>query len=66
MKNKDAIFQIRNLRMWFPIKKGMLKKTVGNVKAVDDVSLDVYRGETPHDAQQTHGWAGVVQLRRRI
>ena len=46
MKNKDAIFQIRNLRMWFPIKKGMLKKTVGNVKAVDDVSLDVYRGET--------------------
>ena len=44
MKNKDAIFQIRNLRMWFPIKKGMLKKTVGNVKAVDDVSLDVYRG----------------------
>lgn len=46
MKNKDAIFQIRNLRMLFPIKKGMLKKTVGNVKAVDDVSLDVYRGET--------------------
>ena len=46
MKNKDAIFQIRNLRMWFPIKKGMLKKTVGNVKAVDDVSLDVYGGET--------------------
>ena len=75
MKNKDAIFQIRNLRMWFPIKKGMLKKTVGNVKAVDDVSLDVYRGirlwkihlrQDDHDAQQTHGWAGVVQLRRRI
>ena len=46
MENREVIFQIRNLRMWFPIKKGMMKKTVGNVKAVDDVSLDVYRGET--------------------
>lgn len=46
MENKDTIFQIRNLKMWFPIKKGLLKKTVGNVKAVDDVSLDIYRGET--------------------
>lgn len=46
MENKQTIFQIRNLRMWFPIKKGLLKKTVGNVKAVDDVTLDVYRGET--------------------
>ena len=46
MANQEKIFQIKNLQMWFPIKKGFLKKTVGHVKAVDDVSLDVYKGET--------------------
>jgi oligopeptide/dipeptide ABC transporter ATP-binding protein len=46
MASKEKIFQVQNLRMWFPIKKGLMKKTVGHVKAVDDVSLDVYKGET--------------------
>ena len=46
MANKETIFQINDLRMWFPIKKGFFKKTVGHVKAVDNVSLEVYRGET--------------------
>ncbi len=46
MADKELIFQIKNLQMWFPIKKGFMKKTVGHVKAVDDVSLDVYKGET--------------------
>ena len=45
-ENREVIFQVRNLKTWFPIKKGMMKKTVGYVKAVDDVSLDIYRGET--------------------
>lgn len=43
---KEVIFQIRNLKTWFPIRKGFAKKIVANVKAVDDISLDVYRGET--------------------
>lgn len=43
---REMIFQIKNLKQWFPIKKGAFKKTVGHVKAVDDVSLDIYRGET--------------------
>ncbi len=46
MENKEVIFQIRDLQMWFPIKKGFRKKTVGHVKAVDNVSLDIYKGET--------------------
>lgn len=46
MANKETIFQIKDLRMWFPIKKGFFKKTVGHVKAVDNVSMEVYRGET--------------------
>lgn len=45
-ENKEIIFKIRNLQTWFPITKGFMKKVVGHVKAVDDVSLDVYRGET--------------------
>lgn len=45
-EQKELLFQIRNLQTWFPITKGMFKKVVGHVKAVDGVSLDVYRGET--------------------
>ena len=43
---KELIFKVRDLQQWFPIKKGMFKRTVGHVKAVDNVSLDVYKGET--------------------
>ncbi|WP_090775622.1 ABC transporter ATP-binding protein [Shouchella lonarensis] len=32
--------------MYFPIKSGIIKRTVGHVKAVDDVSLKVYEGES--------------------
>ena len=46
MDNKEVIFKIENLQTWFPITKGMFKKVVGHVKAVDDVSLEVYKGET--------------------
>ena len=44
--NREVIFKIENLQTWFPITKGMFKKVVGHVKAVDDVSLEVYKGET--------------------
>ena len=45
-ENKEIIFKVQNLRTWFPITKGAFKKVVGHVKAVDDVSLEVYKGET--------------------
>jgi peptide/nickel transport system ATP-binding protein len=41
----DLLLQIRNLKVWFPVKKGLLRRTVDYVKAVDDVSLDIPRGE---------------------
>ena len=43
---KEVIFRVKELRTWFPIKKGLTKKVVGHVKAVDGVSLEVYKGET--------------------
>jgi microcin C transport system ATP-binding protein len=35
-----------NLKVWFPIKRGFLRKTVGHIKAVDGVSVSVRKGET--------------------
>jgi microcin C transport system ATP-binding protein len=35
-----------DLKVWFPIKRGLLRKTVGHIKAVDGVSLAVRQGET--------------------
>ncbi len=45
-EKKEVIFRVENLQTWFPITKGIFKKVVGHVKAVDDVSLEVYKGET--------------------
>ena len=42
----SALLQVRNLRKFFPITEGFLRKTVGHVRAVDDVNFDVRDGET--------------------
>lgn len=45
-KKKEVLFQVENLKTYFPVTEGVFKKVVGHVKAVDDVSMEVYRGET--------------------
>ena len=40
------LLQVKGLRKFFPIVKGILRRTSGHVRAVDDVSFDVYEGET--------------------
>jgi oligopeptide/dipeptide ABC transporter ATP-binding protein len=45
-QNGDTLLSVRNLRKEFPIKKGVFARQVGAVKAVNDVSFDVSRGET--------------------
>jgi oligopeptide/dipeptide ABC transporter ATP-binding protein len=42
----DALVQVRHLVKHFPIKGGVLQRTVAHVQAVDDVSFDIRRGET--------------------
>jgi oligopeptide transport system ATP-binding protein len=42
----EYLLEAKNLKMHFPIKAGVLKRTVGHVKAVDGVDLQVRRGET--------------------
>ena len=43
---KPPQLRVRNLKTWFPIKKGFFGNTHDYVRAVDDVSFDVYPGET--------------------
>jgi len=43
---RSAIYEIEKLKVHFPIVRGLMRRTVGHVKAVDDVSFSVYRGET--------------------
>ncbi len=45
-KNSDVLLEVRNLVKHFPIKGGLLQRTVAHVKAVDGVSFTVKRGET--------------------
>jgi len=41
-----AVVEAKDLKVWFPIKRGFLRRTVGHVKAVDGVDLVVRRGQT--------------------
>src|ERR1043165_2651281 len=42
----DILLEVKGLKKYFPIKKGIFSSTVGYVKAVDDVSFTIRRGET--------------------
>lgn len=42
----DALLQVQNLKMHFPIRRGFLRRVVGHVKAVDGVNLFIRPGET--------------------
>ena len=44
--DQPILLEVKNLKTWFPIRRGLLQRTVGHVKAVDDVSFHVRRGET--------------------
>ncbi|MEH6951732.1 ABC transporter ATP-binding protein [Nitrobacter sp. NHB1] len=41
-----VVIEADNLKVWFPIRRGLLRKTVGHIKAVDGVTLKVRKGET--------------------
>jgi peptide/nickel transport system ATP-binding protein len=43
---ESPILEVKNLRKFFPVQKGILRKIVGQVRAVDDVSISINKGET--------------------
>ena len=46
MQSDQTILDVTDLKTWFPIKRGVLARTVGHVRAVDGVTFDVQKGET--------------------
>jgi oligopeptide transport system ATP-binding protein len=46
MNNNNNLLKVENLKTWFTIKKGLLRKTAGYVKAVDDISFQIPAGST--------------------
>ena len=40
------LLKVDNLKTYFPIRKGLLRRTVGFIKAVDGVSFDIKKGQT--------------------
>ncbi|MDQ0257804.1 peptide/nickel transport system ATP-binding protein/oligopeptide transport system ATP-binding protein [Evansella vedderi] len=42
----DVLLEVEGLKKYFPVKAGLLQKTVGHIKAVDDVSFAIKKGET--------------------
>jgi microcin C transport system ATP-binding protein len=44
--NAPVVMSADDLKVWFPIKRGLMRKTVGHIKAVDGVSIAVRKGET--------------------
>ena len=46
MNGEDSILEVHDLKVWFPVRKGVFSRTTGYVKAVDGVSFAMRRGET--------------------
>lgn len=42
----ENLLEIQNLKTYYPVKGGFFKRTVGNVKAVDNISFEIKKGET--------------------
>jgi microcin C transport system ATP-binding protein len=41
-----VVISTKDLKVWFPIKRGVLRKVVGHIKAVDGISMELRKGET--------------------
>ena len=42
----NNLLEVQNLKTWFAVKKGLLKRTVGHIKAVNDISFAIRPGQT--------------------
>ncbi|WP_454191643.1 ABC transporter ATP-binding protein [Paenibacillus sp. Marseille-Q7038] len=42
----EALLEVKSLKKYFPVKKGLMGRTIGYVKAVDDINITLYQGET--------------------
>ncbi len=45
-RDESPLLKVTNMKVYYPIRKGLFKRVVGHVKAVDDVSIEIHAGET--------------------
>ncbi|MFW6183906.1 MAG: ATP-binding cassette domain-containing protein, partial [Chloroflexota bacterium] len=43
---KEVLVEVKNLKKYFPIYRGVLRRQVGAVQAVDGITFNIYKGET--------------------
>jgi ABC-type oligopeptide transport system ATPase subunit len=58
MEEQPYLLEVKNLKKHFPIRKGIISRLVGHVKAVDDVSFFIRPGETLGLVGEDHHRAG--------
>ena len=46
MSGNGLLLEVEKLKKYFPVRKGIFKRVVGHIKAVDDISFDIRMGET--------------------
>jgi len=46
VNNSEVLLEVKNLKTYYPVKGGFFRRTIANVKAVDDVSFEIKKGET--------------------
>jgi oligopeptide transport system ATP-binding protein len=46
MSQNEPLIEVKNLKKYFPLSGGVFRKVIGYVHAVDDVTFDIYKGET--------------------
>ncbi len=46
MANSEVVIEVEKLKKYFPVKSGLLQRTVGHVRAVDGVSFQIKKGQT--------------------
>src|SRR5207237_2803704 len=44
--DEPVVVEVKDLKVWFPVKRGVLRRVVGHIKAVDGVSVELRKGET--------------------
>jgi len=46
MLHENTLVEVKNLKVYFPVRKGILKRMVGKVRAVDDINITIIKGKT--------------------
>jgi len=45
-RKQVTLMSTKKLKVWYPIKKGFFKRVVDNIKAVDEIDIDIFEGQT--------------------